>query len=563
MAGGSSALSIFQIFSGKRVWFTVKAQVYITGFSVSAGSLYVQDGPVLSGWDLTQGGCFAAINLVTQKSWAIPPDATPATQPPASLYVLPAASEALQTTLMAARLADSRRSSERALLAAANETLANATAAARTVVFSAPAVRSIQLDGLPGGQIFSLGLDGTLIALDDTLAHVGTFKHEAPLRAELALSEVIQISGHVLCHLHYVTKAGGIASLDAMKSTPLPLQAWPGTGIVAAEKVLPLRFQDGLLWGGGILDADFFATAPDPTLPLMLEVPAPAGGWRTYELSTADKLVLVSNGTDTRLVSYDKSAKVRDRWRLRTSSTCNYPVFWTVAGMDTSDATPRLILEVERTKSNQSALGFRVLLANTMDSPRPALATNYPPQVQPLDEGCFVVGDFPTLQTILAIVGRPIVALQTLYVVISGQRAATGAAQELVLAAFALAPELPAVLPKAQNTLATLRALTQPIRLRITRTDKTYPPKNPYGCETKGPYPLGESRLPLTVGTTNLEVATDGLGIAELDIALAGRQAGVNQSQVASWRIYMTCSTTTLQPGILNEVEVVTSNQRL
>ncbi|HEY4317320.1 MAG TPA: hypothetical protein VGN04_06945 [Herbaspirillum sp.] len=60
VAGGPLAVGVFRVHERPRAWYTVKAQVLIAGFCVSAGSLYVQDGPVLSGWDLTMGECFGA-----------------------------------------------------------------------------------------------------------------------------------------------------------------------------------------------------------------------------------------------------------------------------------------------------------------------------------------------------------------------------------------------------------------------------------------------------------------------------------------------------------------------
>ncbi len=553
VAGGPLALSVFQVFSGKRVWFTVKARVWITGFAVSASSLYVQDGPVLSGWDLTQGGCFAAINLVTRKTWAIPPDATPATQPPADLYVLPAASAALQSALMAARTAP--RPSEATLLTAANDSLASATAAGAAVVFSAPVVRSMQFDGLPGGEIFSLGLDGTITALDDALAHVGTFKYEAPLRAELTLSEIPQSAGNVLCHLHYVTATGGIASLDAMKKPLAPFPHWPSAGPIVAAKVLPLRFRDGLLWGGGILGADFFATAPDPAQPLLLTVSAPTAGWRTYHISAADKLVLVSNGADTRLVSYARSSKVRDRWRLRTTSKSAYTVFWPLAGLEPSPTAPRLILEIDRASSTESPTAFRVLLANTVDAPKPVVTPNYPPAAQPLDTGTFGAGAFDTLQKISAFVGQPLIEQQTLYSVVSGKNLAGEDA--LVLAAFAVAPEMSAVQPQAEAALAALRAMVEPIRLAITKTEEVRTIS--MNWQTRGPHPVLNQKLSLVFTSGNRDVQTDALGIAELDPALAGQPVQVNRSNF--WCPVVESGTTTLQVGPVNTLHVFTSDR--
>src|SRR5436190_4681936 len=72
VVGCPSAVAVFQVFSRSRPWFTVKAATKITGFAVSASALYVQDGSVISGWDLTYGGCFKSYNIVTQLEWTPP-----------------------------------------------------------------------------------------------------------------------------------------------------------------------------------------------------------------------------------------------------------------------------------------------------------------------------------------------------------------------------------------------------------------------------------------------------------------------------------------------------------
>jgi len=52
VTGGPSKVVVFRIYQRPQLWFAVPAQEWIAGFAVHQGLLYVQDGPVLSAWNL-------------------------------------------------------------------------------------------------------------------------------------------------------------------------------------------------------------------------------------------------------------------------------------------------------------------------------------------------------------------------------------------------------------------------------------------------------------------------------------------------------------------------------
>jgi hypothetical protein len=93
IAGGPQAISVFSIADRGRLWYTIRAQSWIGGFTATNGSVFVQDGPVLAGWSLFESRCFAAVNLVTGRRWTpdeVEEDEEPQIDPPAWLYELPA-----------------------------------------------------------------------------------------------------------------------------------------------------------------------------------------------------------------------------------------------------------------------------------------------------------------------------------------------------------------------------------------------------------------------------------------------------------------------------------------
>lgn len=476
--GCAAAVAVFQVFSRSRAWFTIKAQVKITGYAVSSSALYVQDGPVISGWDLTYGGCFRGYNIVTKQEWKPPKSDNPflIATPPASLYDT------------------------------------SGTAPNDVIDFSPPVVRESQLQGEILGQVFVLGSDGSIHSFDDGLTPSPTpAKFRPPLRPELVMGELPQPSGDVLCRLYYIDKVGAIVAVNGSISPLKELTGWAAKGTFDAAKVLPLRFIDGALWGGGVLGVDFFALAPDPTQSPRLTVPA-RSGWRDYDVQPDDALALVTDGKVSRLVAYGDGVKQRDRWGERITGTSGQSRLWPGVGRE-SMRGPTLVLEIDDGVTASGA-GFRVVLANTVDAVDPPWTPNYPPASTQLDAAIMAPGSFktPTLGAIASVRSKAIIARHTLYCVV---RAA--ATSPDLLAVFALAPERAGVLDKANTTLADLRMRAKPIKVRVIKVI-VYHVRDDGRISRGNPESATNVSCQLTAqGFQNLGIKTDGQGMVFLD----------------------------------------------
>ena len=427
--GCAAAVAVFQVFSRSRAWFTIKAHTKITGYAVSSSALYVQDGPVISGWDLTYGGCFRGYNIVTKQEWKPPKSENPflAATPPASLFDTSAA------------------------------------AANGTIEFSPPVVRESQLQGEMLGQVFVLGTDGSITSFDDGLNLATTAKFRPPLRPELVMGELPQPSGDVLCRLYYVDTLGAIVAVNGSISPLQEIAGWASKGMPDPAKTLPLRFIDGWLWGGGILGADFFALSPDPTQSPRLKVPS-NHGWREYDVETDEGLAVVTDGKFSKLVAYGDGVKQRDRWGERSAPTSGQSRLWPGVGRGAMRG-PTLVLEIDD-GVNTNGVGFRVVLANTIDASDPTWTPDYPPPSTQLDAAIMTPGSFKSaaLGAIAQVRSKAMIARHTLYCVVRG--AANGPD---LLAIFALAPERSSILDKANATLADLRLKARAIRLHVIK----------------------------------------------------------------------------------------------
>ncbi|HEY4317321.1 MAG TPA: hypothetical protein VGN04_06950, partial [Herbaspirillum sp.] len=137
-----------------------------------------------------------------------------------------------------------------------------------------------------------------------------------------------------------------------------------------ANRVLPLRYRDGLLMGGGILGADFFAMPLDPNKGFVFTVPAPRQdrGWRSCDIAPREQILLLSDGFNSRMVAYGAGVKQRDRWGLRAGMTQSNAIFWPQPATDTAQPGPLLALETDiaAAVAAPGEIGFRVLLANTV-----------------------------------------------------------------------------------------------------------------------------------------------------------------------------------------------------
>jgi hypothetical protein len=417
VAGGPRAIAIFALQDRPSVLETIRSKLGngIAGFCVNHSDLYVQDGPVLTAWSLTTQRPYAAHNLSTGQSWSRADEEQDG--PPEAFYAFSDDDAPLRAQLTAARnryawaavleglekqiasggvgsmhadagptydavreLLEADGGAEQ-IVAEERAELERTLRTASKVVYSAPAVRRLQQYGSAGAALFSLGMDGTVYAMDVGLRSVTSVNYGmVPLRAELAVGEWKDPSSAYSCSLYYVTQDGGIAVLDGARPSLDQRQGWAGKAKPETGKVLPLSCHGKWLMGGGILGADFFATDAGPSSPLAHVVAAPSRGWKRYEADDTRKLILLSDGMATRLHAYGGNVVQRDRWRLRQNDRAVEVAFLPLG----KDDAPLAVLEADAAQPNDALLGLRVLLANTVDAgPSPS----YPPPAVVLDTG--------------------------------------------------------------------------------------------------------------------------------------------------------------------------------
>lgn len=622
IAGGPLQVDVFKIFQSQRLWFSVRAHVWITGFDVSATTLYLQDGPVLAAWDLVRGGCLAAINLVAGERWAAERKGD---EPPDSLYAVPDDLAAAQTALVDARQIDhwarfaeevegaleayARDASDTGpdpkfepngietlsaflrqylggenpppdSVAAAHRALANAEANAAPLVISSPAVRKDPLGGESGGAVFSLGLDGTLYALDAELNLTSEIEREAPARAQLALAEPLPSSGTASCLLFWVSTDGSVVGADGSDVESLtPLRPWAGTGAPDPDKLLPLRFADGLLWGGGILGAEFLAFPPTPgSKPVLTSATSTGGGWRDYEVIESDKLAIVTNGTESRLVAYAADARQRDRWGTRYARAGSWSIADTGTGRDAKPPGARLTFEIDKSAASAATtLGYRVLLANTIDSADPSLTSVFPPPAHQLDGGELTAGSLGIIDRVGRVRSAPVVSHNSLFCVVSSTTVAEqmeawfvkdgsypartflrqiqrqGRTLSAFPAAFAhialptlagtdalvaydVGPIAAAVAPKAKQELDAIADIAEPIQIRVSKSVFKYqtgvPPE--FDLVTNTPLTLLLRRYG-SGGNITVNATTDGDAILRIDSRYGRAWATIDPESIREW----------------------------
>lgn len=488
IAGGPRQLCVFQIYDQSRLWYAIAAQAAISGYAVSASTLYAQDGPVLSAWDLTQGGCIAAINVAAGTRW------TPATvgpaAPPASLWQTPAG---------------------------------------RNTIFSAPVVRTHQTHGAAVAQLFVLGQDGTLHWFDNKLNHLGGKGYAVPARTELTIVEIPQPDRTVACHLLYVAADGSIHKFDVTTSAPSELSGWPAQG--APAQVLPLRYVDGLLFGGGVLGADAWVRSLDPAAAPILTFTSERGnGFSGYEVQPGEKLVLFYNHeaqgrTYMHLLSY--GGPPADRAVAHLAMVKTWPVFCPGTGVDDAPPSPRLLLTVDQVvdpTAPASTPSYHVFVANTIVPVKPELVTTtYPPRPQSIETGTFEL-DPASLPRISMLRCAPVFDEQMMYVIARGDSDA--------LVAYEIAHKLYSLIPAAQTELARYRVLASPISLYV----EVAPPGRPFrGFEG-----------PLEINGTNVHIFLNGDGVAWLDARFSGATATIDTAILGDGWTSTSC---TLQQG--------------
>ena len=560
IAGGPWAVTVFAIGERRGELFTVQRHndSWITGFTVSAGTLYIQDGPVLLGYDLTFARLFAALNLVTGVCWPQDPDGDVSGGPPASIYSLAEQDQVRQTALMSARHAHARATLLSGNAGSSGEelTLRAATLAAELLVFSPPVVRSMQLDARESGQVFSLRMDGKVCSIDSGLREVDIFSQgsglaqdpKRPLRPELVMAEIPLAAGNVRCHLYYVAADGSIIAINATGDL-VPLPHFQPVGTVNPARVLPLRFIDGYLMGGGILGADFFVTELDPSRPPHVVMAAPPNGWRHYDVSVKDRLVMVSDGTRKRMACYDPETKQRERWPEVAATPNSWSMFWTGTGSDATIPGARLTLDVDVAGSGAAgAPAYRSYLANTVDAPAPPVPGAYPPPAANLGNGTFGMSAAfaSALPRVAWFPCKPVIAQQTLYCVVRS----TLPDQPIgvtVIAAFSLANELAEVREPARKVLAERWFHATALRLQITETI----------LDPKGFIKQLVKNRTLTVAvetSPDLALAFDANGIACIDAAFTARHATLNRGLYPGPMKVFTCSNPVLERGRVNEM---------
>jgi hypothetical protein len=381
---------------------------------VHAGDVYIQDGPVLSRWDLVLGNCQAAINLLNPKlAWQSGGVAVDW----ARLHMLNAvqrghqlrlqgarrkvewltlleSSEALQRDASTARTPDEETKlrtmiAELGQLVGANRSqlraeLATAEQASAPVIFSAPVVRKHQLGAKLGALAYVIGRDGTLHPLDDALQHMGTVRLDTTARPALALVEweTDAHSDDFACRLYYVTGDGVVRAVDGNSLPPKAAGEWPARGRASLQPGVRPRVDSRLLWGSDAQESGVFALPIDqPGGASRIKVPL-AEEWRWLELPKAGSLALVCTDSRSRLISFASGAVTVERWGGRPANAPYYSSF-----LET-DGRPLLVVEVEREQQGQNAGPvFRVLVANTVDAPNRQSEQWYPPPPDTITTG--------------------------------------------------------------------------------------------------------------------------------------------------------------------------------
>ena len=399
VAGGPSALFLVKVIQAPYLLQTIEARVHIAGFAAHGDEVYVQDGPVLSGWSLKTGRAIAAINLLDpSRRWAagrgepdwdwlhaIPEQARgrqDALRRARRVLEWVQLLEAAEAELAAGGSPEPRFADETARLQQmvadlkelvgarrdqARGELAECARAAAGLIFSPPVVRSEQVGAKGAALVFALGRDGTLHPLDSTLTSMRTARLDRAVRPSLAMAE-LETDAHgdeYACRLFYTTEDGTVRLIDGDALPPKSLAEWPGRGPASAEPGVRPRLESGMVWGSGAQGSGIFALPFDPpgeasrvTLPL-------DGGWQWLELRPDFKLALASGGGGARLMAYGTGVTVVDRWPQRPPRAAYFATFLPQA--EGTPPRPLLVVEVDR-EAQSTGVAYRLLVANTVDS---------------------------------------------------------------------------------------------------------------------------------------------------------------------------------------------------
>ena len=434
VAGSQKRLHVFRVGSNPRLWFSIAAHASLSGYALAGGVLYLQDGPVLSVWDVTTvmvspgqqeatGICLAAINLITgSKAGA-------------------AGAAGLSDTQYAALFAGTSGSAR-----------------------SAPVARVQQLGGPAGAMVFVLAADGSVYAADDALSQVTTARYDPPGPLALGLSETANVNdpSQVTCTLAYVTKPGGIAVFEAPGVVLQPAGAWPPFGTGPAPVTGP-QFVGGTVWACDVFGSAAAACPlPPPTAPVF-QAPAasPPAAAQGLEVSTTRQLALL-NGSELRLLAFAPGTTVVDRWPAGSVAGPAWAMFWEPPGDPATQ--PGLVLTVEKAAA-AGDVAFTVIVANTQDRPPVGVSYIWPFQPYPPPPAGLVTGTLtlapPGSRRASAVLVCQVISQEQLYALVTDD---TGAA---LLGAWPLTEVAKTALPAAAAELQRLALLDTAVQFTV------------------------------------------------------------------------------------------------
>jgi hypothetical protein len=410
VAGGPSALFLIRATAVPKFLLTIPARVRISGFAVHEGTLYVQDGPVLSRWSIVNYHCDAAINLLQPKQNYFRTTSEPNWS---ALHKLPSDLDEAQTALQRARrkvewlrlleatekqlatpsqtrTPDETTKLER-LKADLNDLIGEARGTVRQaletaegnaagLIISAPVVRAHQILAKATAMVFAVGADAQFYSVDDQLENMTRAHPDESARPSLAIAELNEGKSDYTCRLYYVTEEGRVRCMDGNSVPPKSLHEWPGQDPPSREPGLRPRVESRLLWGSNAQGSGIFA------LPIMqhgdpsrLKVPQ-SQEWRWLEIQSDQCLALVATESSCRLVSYALNPIIVDRFAVKPDRA---PYFSTFLPADLK-VYPLLVAEFERDATRAgTGLAMRLLVANDVDvavqAPPEEYAWFYPP----------------------------------------------------------------------------------------------------------------------------------------------------------------------------------------
>ncbi|MDI9917645.1 hypothetical protein [Rhodococcus sp. IEGM 1379] len=490
ISGGRNKLHVLEILNRQRLWWSLTPTVLIHGYAVSGGTLFVQDGPVLSAWDLTEaivsgdgltthGMCFAAVNLATGTKVA-----------------------ATGNSISDAQYA--------ALFATSESVPAN---------YSAPVIREHQLGSAGDAVVFVLAADGGLCSLDIGLTNLDITRWDVPAAVGLALIESPDPSdpNRYTCRLAYITDPGDVVVLDASSGTPTMLGRWTAQN-PSAQPWNPPVYADGNLWASGVPTASLSALLPPPpsapvfTTPYLSTAESTGTPTGSFQICDTDKLALLVDGQTQRLLAYSPETRVVDRWPSKTGIPASAEtVFW----HESADKFPTTIIVVS--DALPDGVTFTVLVANTVDAPQPQYATLYPPEPVTLASGSLGLGAFADpSETMTTMLTKPVIVSRTVYAL---AQTSTG---RTVAGAWSLDSLAPVIAPAAVGELRRLATLVVPWRMLVLKSTLTARRVNAWNYWELSELPMGNTTFQVVIGSETLEITTDEDSYVTFDARFTG-----------------------------------------